>query len=269
MCITMTADIKQNRVDMECNIPEIIWQGKINNNRRCMYEIVLWNPATGPQEKFIWNQTWSCPTTNQKWYIFPKRQSTRQQHTQIHHVCNQVPVKCRKKIQQHWKRGTRYTTQAQEVPLLLLCERGECNNRSQTTSSNFQERCSNAISENTMNSPQNTPVQSKNHIHNWTRSVHGRLALQTQPQGKQRQRNAWHVVECWCHTDNYKHARLHGNTTVTTGNLTRYLTYNSSKIISSDAGQRTGINYHKTCKHTGYFEMIWQWSLWLYSKADM
>ena len=58
----------------------------------------------------------------------------------------------------------RYTTWAQEVPSLRLCERGEYNNRSQTASSNLQERCSNAISENTMNSPQNTPVQGVNHI---------------------------------------------------------------------------------------------------------
>ena len=39
MSITKTADIKQNRMNMECNIPEAIQQGKINNKRRCMHEI--------------------------------------------------------------------------------------------------------------------------------------------------------------------------------------------------------------------------------------
>ena len=90
-------------------------------------------------------------------------------------------VKCRKKIQQHSKRGTRYTTWAQEVPSLLLCGRGEYDNRSQTKSINFLARCSNAISENTINSPQNTPAQSKNHIQTWTRSNHSRLPFKTKP----------------------------------------------------------------------------------------
>ena len=58
----------------------------------------------------------------------------------------------------------------------MLCERGEYNKRSQTTSSNLQEWCNNTISENTINSPQNTPVQTKNHIQTWPRSIHSRLA---------------------------------------------------------------------------------------------
>ena len=43
----------------------------------------------------------SCPTTNQKWYKLPMRQSTRQQHSQTHHLCKHKPVMCRKKIQPH------------------------------------------------------------------------------------------------------------------------------------------------------------------------
>ena len=39
-------------------------------------------------------------------------------------------VKCRKKVQQHWKRGTKYTMWAWQIPSLVLCERGEYNNRS-------------------------------------------------------------------------------------------------------------------------------------------
>ena len=34
-----------------------------------------------------------------------------------------------------------------------------------------------------MNFPQNTPIQSKNHIQISTRSIHTRLALKTKPQG--------------------------------------------------------------------------------------
>ena len=41
------------------------------------------------------------------------------------------------------------------------------------------------------------------------------------------------------------------------------------KITSSESGQRTKIRYHKTCEHTGHFEMIWQWLMGLYSKAGM
>ena len=72
-----------------------------------------------------------------------------------------------------------------------------------------------------MNFPQNTPVQSKNHIQTWTRSIHSRLTVKKKTQGKKRQRNTWHAVECWHDTDNYKHPRLHENKAITMGNLTR------------------------------------------------
>ena len=36
-----------------------------------------------------------------------------------------------------------------------------------------------------MNSTQSTPIQRKDHIQTWTRSIHNRLAVQTKPQGKQ------------------------------------------------------------------------------------
>ena len=149
----------------------------------------------------------------------PKRQSTKQQHTQIYCIWKQEPVKCRKQIYQHWMRGTRYTAWAQEVPSLLLCLRGEYNNKSQTTSRNLQERCSNAISENTMNSPQNTPVQSENHILTWTTSIHSRPPLKTKPQ---RKRNTW---KCSLNADTIqttKNTQMHDDTAITVGNLTRW-----------------------------------------------
>ena len=172
-------------MDLECNMSEIIWQGKFNRNRRCVHEILWWNAAIVPGDRHIWSPTQSCPTIDQTLYKLPKRQSTTQQYTQTHHICKQKLIKCRKKTQQHWKRGTRYTTWAWEVPSLLLCKSGEYNNRSQTTTSNLKEKCSSAISGNTMNSF-NTPIQSKNHIQTWTKSIHSRLALQTKPQRKQR-----------------------------------------------------------------------------------
>ena len=42
-------------------------------------------------------------------------------------------------IQQHRKRSNRDNIWPQKVPSLLLCERGEYNYRSQTTSSNLQK----------------------------------------------------------------------------------------------------------------------------------
>ena len=66
-------------------------------------------------------------------------------------------IKHKKEIQVHRKEGTRYTTQCQKVPLLLLHNRGEYNHVSQATSCNIQERCSNT----TVNPPQNTPQQSQ------------------------------------------------------------------------------------------------------------
>ena len=55
------------------------------------------------------------------------------------------------------KRDNGYTEQTQMFPSLLLCKRGEYNHRSQTTISNLQGRCSNSITETTMNSDQHTP----------------------------------------------------------------------------------------------------------------
>ena len=94
-----------------------------------------------------------------------------------------------KKIQLHRKRNTKYTKQTQKVPSLLLCDRSEHNHRPQTTSSNIQKRCSNTVTETMINSTQNTPIKSQDHIKAWTRFIHSRLALKTKPQGKQRQRN--------------------------------------------------------------------------------
>ena len=37
-----------------------------------------------------------------------------------------------------------------------------------------------------MHTTQNSPIQSKNNVQTWTRSVHSRMAVKTIPQGKQR-----------------------------------------------------------------------------------
>ena len=59
----------------------------------------------------------------------------------------------------------------------------------------FKKRCSITVTGTTINSTQNTPMQSQNHIQARTRSIHSILALQTKPQEKQRHRNMWHVVK--------------------------------------------------------------------------
>ena len=50
------------------------------------------------------------------------------------------------------------------------------------------------LSKTTMNSTQNTPIQSQDHIQTWTRSIHSRLAVQTKPQGKQWCRNTLYAA---------------------------------------------------------------------------
>ena len=67
-------------------------------------------------------------------------------------------------------------------PLLLLCERGKYNYRSQTTSFNIQKGYSYIITEASANSVKNTSIQCQNHIQAWTRPIHSRLAVQTKPQ---------------------------------------------------------------------------------------
>ena len=225
-----------------------------------MYEILWWKQAAVLGDKCIWNQTQSCPTTNQKWYKLPKRQSTKQQHTQDPSCLQARACQVQKDDTVALKEGTRYTTWAQEVPALLLCKSGEYNNRSQTASSNFQERCNNAISENTMNFPQNTPVESKNHIQTWTRSIDSRLTLKTKPQRKQRQRNTWHAGECWCHTDNHKHPRLHVITAITRGNLTEWLPKTAQRLYHQRLAREQRWN---TTRHANILNILkWYGSCW-------
>ena len=150
---------------------------------------------------------------------------------------------------------------------LLLCMRWVYNIL-QTASSNLQEKCSNTISENTMNSPQSTPVQSHNHTQTWIRSINSRLALHTKLDGKKIKKD----LACnWMLTP-YRQLQT-PQTALWYSNYNKQpdkmITYISSKNISSEAGKRTKIKYHKIWKHTGHFEMIWQWLIRLYSKADM
>ena len=59
----------------------------------------------------------------------------------------------------------------------------------------FKKRRSNTITDTTMNLTRNAPIQSQDNVHTWTRSIHGRLAFQTKPQGKQRCRNTQYAAK--------------------------------------------------------------------------
>ena len=104
------------------------------------------------------------------------------------------------------------------------------------------------LSENTMNSSQNTPIQSQNHIQTWTRPVHCILALQAKPQEK-------------------KYAEIPGmqlniDVIQTMMNIPYSMTVQQLQQATSQddhlqylkcyiirAGQRYKTRYHKTCKH--------------------
>ena len=55
----------------------------------------------------------------------------------------------------------------------------------------------------------NTSVQGQNYIETLTWLIHGRLAVQTEPQWKQRWRNWGHADKCQCHTVNNLCTRVH------------------------------------------------------------
>ena len=96
-----TVDVCESLRQLTSSKTEWIWNAPYQtlfNNRRCVHEILWWNPVAVPGDRCIWNQTGSFPTTNQIWYKLPKRQRTRQQHTQTHSICKEEPVKCKKKI---------------------------------------------------------------------------------------------------------------------------------------------------------------------------
>ena len=112
-----------------------------------------------------------------------------------------------KKIDQHRNIDNRYTKQAaKEVGIIT----------------NHKQLVAIFNTETTMNSTQITPALSQNIIQTWTRSIHSRLAVQTKPQGKHRSMNTCHVSKYWCNTNKYRHPRLHDDTGITTGNVTRW-----------------------------------------------
>ena len=65
----------------------------------------------------------------------------------------------------------------------------------------FKKRCGNTVAKNTMHSPQDTPIMSQDSVQAWTRSLHCRLAFQTQPHREQRCRDKGHAHKGQCNTD--------------------------------------------------------------------
>ena len=62
------------------------------------------------------------------------------------------------------------------------------------------------------------------------------------PQRKQRYGNTWHAVECWFHTENCKHSRLHDDTAITTGNLTKWLPTTAQTLYHQRLAREQGWN---------------------------
>ena len=53
----------------------------------------------------------------------------------------------------------------------------------------LKNRGHNTVTKTAMNSTENTPIQSQDHIEFWTRPIYSGLTFQTKPEGKQRCRN--------------------------------------------------------------------------------
>ena len=120
-------------MNLECNILEIFDKAKsVVREDTCMkiyYEtepLYIGMDASGVGLRAALLQ-------KKKWYKLLQGQSTRQQHTHTHCICEQEPVKCGKNIQQHREALDSI------IPSLLLCERGEYKYRSQSTSHNIQK----------------------------------------------------------------------------------------------------------------------------------
>ena len=153
-----------------------------------------------------------------------------------------------KKIHQYRKISTRHTIWAWKISPLLLYSRW-VNYRSQTTGHNILKRCSNIITEPTLNSATNTWKWSENHIKAWTRSIHSGLAIYTKPQQKQWCRNTRYAVKYQHNTDNCQHTRMYDNAWAAASDLPRPNTCIVSRNQSYKAGLNTKIKYNKTSDH--------------------
>ena len=113
----------KTRVDLECNIPENVWQGKINHKTRCMHEfhdetkpLYIETEASGVGVEAALLQTRSnnsCPR-DVAWDNSILRPIA---------FASKSLTGAEKKIQQYRKRNIRHTIWAGEIPPLLLCER--------------------------------------------------------------------------------------------------------------------------------------------------
>ena len=138
----------------------------------------------------------SCSTTNQKQYKLPKRQSTRQQHPQTPAFAGKSLSNVERIYSNIQREALGILHSLEKLHHYCFVREVSIITDHKPLVANLQKMSDYAISENTMNSPQNTSVQSKNNIQTWTRSICSRLALYTKPLGKQRRRNTWHAVEC-------------------------------------------------------------------------
>ena len=86
----------------------------------------------------------------------------RQQYSEANCICEQQPVKSRKNTTKEEKHWVYYLNS--KTSIITACKRGEYNYALQTASHNIFKRCSNTITETTMNSTQSAPIQSQDHI---------------------------------------------------------------------------------------------------------
>ena len=47
-----------------------------------VHEVLQWNQIPLPSDRCIWDRTWHCPVTPQRWYNMPKRYHPKQHHSQ-------------------------------------------------------------------------------------------------------------------------------------------------------------------------------------------
>ena len=80
-----------------------------------------------------------------------------------------------------------------ENSIIIALQEDEYNHRSQTTHCHIQKRGSYIITEATANPTKNKSIQVMDHIHAWTRPIHGRLA----------EKNNTHASKYQCNTINH------------------------------------------------------------------
>ena len=139
MYTCMQTDLHQSRIDLEQNIPRLVWKGKgIHQKDTCMVFYDKKRTLYLVTNASRLGMSVGLLQVRDRW-------DTRQHNIKTHSIWQQEFIKCWETLQQHWTRSTWNNPRMINIPSLLFCKRCKKHNRPQMTYCYIQKRCDSII----------------------------------------------------------------------------------------------------------------------------